>query len=391
MLNANKVPFRKGRLWNKSYIFQMIRNPVYKGEPIYINRQKNENGKKEPVKVRTFTAPVIVEPAIWEMAQQQRIKNRSFADKRKVIANAILRGILTCGECGRAYIITSASQLKYETYRCGDKRAPTNVKTGCKNGGINAFYLDYVVWEAIKNIYAYKSFKEKFNEEREKNIRLLEENQKQIENYLKEKSNYDSKMNKLVGLYLDERITKAIFDDRESEINSTISKIEQQILELEASNKLLERKINQKEGKYNFKDEQLTCKEKAVIAKDLIESAKIYTVSFYRKIVTVKLYMGMQFNLLIDTTCNIRKYAILDDSTVTFNDHFNNNKFLKEHNVDVEIPDFEVTSNNNELFNEEIFGGYSFDEIWKVLDKYGYLKDLPEKDTSYCRKPELLK
>ena len=313
MLNANKVPTKNNALWSKSMIFKMLKNPVYKGEPIYINKQKNKDGKKEAVKVRTFTAPVIVEPAIWEMAQKQRVKNRSFADKRKEISNAILRGILTCGECGRAYIIAFTG-AGYENYQCGDKRASINTKTGCKNGGINAFYLDYVVWEAIKNIYAYKSFKEKFNEERGKNVRLLEENKKQIENYLIEKSNYDSKMNKLVGLYLEERISKAIFDSRESEIASTINKIEQQILELEANNKLLERKINQKEGKYNFKDEQLTCKEKAVIAKELIESAKIYTVSFYRKIITIKLYMGMQFNLLIDTTSNVRKYAILDVS-----------------------------------------------------------------------------
>lgn len=385
MLNANKVPTKSGVLWSKSMVFQMLKNPVYKGEPIYINKRKDENGKKEAIKVRTFSAPVIVEPVIWEMAQNQRVKNRSFADKRKNVSNAILRGLLTCGRCGRACIV-GFTGIGYENYFCGDRRASINTKTGCKNGGINAFYLDYVVWEAIKNIYAYKSFKEKFNEEREKNIKQLEDNKRQIEKYINTKAEQEGEKQKVrkgyrLGIYDDSSAADAM-----AEINSTINKIEQLILELEANNKLLERKINQKEEKYNFEDKQLTYKEKALIAKDLIESIKIHTISFYEKIVTVELYMGLQYNLLINTNSGIRKYAIVDDGTVTFNNPFKNNNFLSSKNIDIKIPDFDVTSNNNELFGEEILGGYSFKEIWKILDRYGYLKELPAIDKAYLHK-----
>ena len=39
------------------------------------------------------------------------------------------------------------------------------------------------------------------------------------------------------------------------------------------------------------------------------------------------------------------------------------------------VPVFDVTSNNNEVFDEDIFGGYSFDEMWDILIKYGCYRD----------------
>ena len=51
--------------------------------------------------------------------------------------------------------------------------------------------------------------------------------------------------------------------------------------------------------------------------------------------------------------------------------------------VDMQAKDFTVTSNNNELFGEEVFGEYSFEELWDIMKKYGYLKQLPVLDLMY--------
>lgn len=84
----------------------------------------------------------------------------------------------------------------------------------------------------------------------------------------------------------------------------------------------------------------------------------------------------MTYNLLVYTHYRINSYCIVDDGTITFNNPIVNNKLLLESGVKMKLPDFEVTNNNNELFGEDIFGGYSFDEIWEIMDRYNYVKSI---------------
>ena len=49
-------------------------------------------------------------------------------------------------------------------------------------------------------------------------------------------------------------------------------------------------------------------------------------------------------------------------------------------NLNVGISDFEVTSNNNELFDTDVFGGYSCDEMWNIMNSYGYISKIESEE-----------
>ena len=76
----------------------------------------------------------------------------------------------------------------------------------------------------------------------------------------------------------------------------------------------------------------------------------------------------------------INSYCIFNDEVVTFCDPFNNKSVLKGMNLNVGISDFEVTSNNNELFDTDVFGGYSFDEMWNIMNRYGYISNIESEE-----------
>ena len=64
-----------------------------------------------------------------------------------------------------------------------------------------------------------------------------------------------------------------------------------------------------------------------------------------------------------------------DDNIATFNKE--NLKILPNSLAD-KISDFTVTSDNNEIFGEEVFGRYNFDELWNICKNYDLLKPLPK-------------
>ena len=72
--------------------------------------------------------------------------------------------------------------------------------------------------------------------------------------------------------------------------------------------------------------------------------------------------------------------VFFNDEVVTFCDPFNNKSVLKGMNLNVGISDFEVTSNNNELFDTDVFGGYSFDEMWNIMNRYGYISKIESEE-----------
>lgn len=109
------------------------------------------------------------------------------------------------------------------------------------------------------------------------------------------------------------------------------------------------------------------------MCKELIETAKIYSYPPNNRIVQLQLKMGLIFNIVLNP--KRRLYYIIDNSTVTFNDPQSAPIFLRE---ELKDKDFTVTCDNNDYFNEEIFGEYSFAQMWNIMDKYGYIQDYPK-------------
>ena len=62
------------------------------------------------------------------------------------------------------------------------------------------------------------------------------------------------------------------------------------------------------------------------------------------------------------------RYYFIEDGVATFNNPHNLPEEIK--NLESKIKEFDVTSNNNNIFDENIFGGYSGLDLIEILEEY---------------------
>ena len=368
-INSKNIVTKTGVKWSTEVIRNMIINPVYKGKPEYRNYKK-VNGKLQVDKVRTFDAPAIIDAGKWDLAQEQRIKNTTYADKSRT-RKALLRGVLVCGLCGKPYHIAIAGN-KASFYKCSDKRSSINTRVGCKNGGIVAGHIDYIIWELVKNIYKQNRFTEQFEAAKQANKDKIDSNLDQISNYLDEITKINKNIAKvrkgyMNGIYDDTTAAKEI-----KEYNNQIEKINRLISDLEAENVLLERKINISKDQFKIDDKEPTNEEKVLVIKEYIKEARLFAISNNKKVVEVEYNLGFTEYVLISTYKGKKGYSlVVDTESIIFNKDRNN---------------FSIPENDHIMIDEETdidvrLGDYSFDEIMNLVG----IKELPviDKDDKY--------
>ena len=363
-INSKNIVTKTGVKWSTEVIRNMIINPVYKGKPEYRNYKK-VNGKLQVDKVRTFDAPAIIDAGKWDLAQEQRIKNTTYADKSRT-RKALLRGVLVCGLCGKPYHIAIAGN-KASFYKCSDKRSSINTRVGCKNGGIVAGHIDYIIWELVKNIYKQNRFTEQFEAAKQANKDKMDSNLDQISNYLDEITKINKNIAKvrkgyLNGIYDDITAAKEI-----KEYNNQIEKINRLISDLEAENVLLERKINISKDQFKIDDAEPTNEEKVLVIKEYIKEARLFAISNNKKVVEVEYNLGFTEYVLVSTYKGKKGYSlVVDTESIIFNKDRCN---------------FSIPENDHIMIDEETdidvrLGDYSFDEIMNLVG----IKELPEID-----------
>lgn len=363
-INSKNIVTKTGVKWSTEVIRNMIINPVYKGKPEYRNYKK-VNGKLQIDKVRTFDAPAIIDAGKWDLAQEQRIKNTTYADKSRT-RKALLRGVLVCGLCGKPYHIAIAGN-KVSFYKCSDKRSSINTRVGCKNGGIVAGHIDYIIWELVKNIYKQNRFTEQFEAAKQANKDKMDSNLDQISNYLDEITKINKNIAKvrkgyMNGIYDDITAAKEI-----KEYNNQIEKINRLISDLEAENVLLDRKINISKDQFKIDDKEPTNEEKVLVIKEYIKEARLFAISNNKKVVEVDYNLGFTEYVLISTYKGKKGYSlVVDTESIIFNKDRNN---------------FSILENDHIMIDEETdidvrLGDYSFDEIMNLVG----IKELPEID-----------
>lgn len=368
-INSKNIVTKTGVKWSTEVIRNMIINPVYKGKPEYRNYKK-VNGKLQVDKVRTFDAPAIIDAGKWDLAQEQRIKNTTYADKSRT-RKALLRGVLVCGLCGKPYHIAIAGN-KASFYKCSDKRSSINTRVGCKNGGIVAGHIDYIIWELVKNIYKQNRFTEQFEAAKQANKDKMDSNLDQISNYLDEITKINKNIAKvrkgyMNGIYDDITAAKEI-----KEYNNQIEKINRLISDLEAENVLLERKINISKDQFKIDDAEPTNEEKVLVIKEYIKEARLFAISNNKKVVEVEYNLGFTEYVLISTYKGKKGYSlVVDTESIIFNKDRCN---------------FSIPENDHIMIDEETdidvrLGDYSFDEIMNLVG----IKELPviDKDDKY--------
>lgn len=360
-INSKNIVTKTGVKWSTEVIRNMIINPVYKGKPEYRNYKK-VNGKLQIDKVRTFDAPAIIDAGKWDLAQEQRIKNTTYADKSRT-RKALLRGVLVCGLCGKPYHIAIAGN-KVSFYKCSDKRSSINTRVGCKNGGIVAGHIDYIIWELVKNVYKQNRFTEQFEAAKQANKDKIDSNLDQISNYLDEITKINKNIAKvrkgyMNGIYDDITAAKEI-----KEYNNQIEKINRLISDLEAENVLLDRKINISKDQFKIDDTEPTNEEKVLVIKEYIKEARLFAISNNKKVVEVEYNLGFTEYVLISTYKGKKGYSlVVDTESIIFNKDRNN---------------FSIPENDHIMIDEETdidvrLGDYSFDEIMNLVG----IKELP--------------
>ena len=260
--NLNKVVTRnKAEIkWSGNTIRGIIKNPVYKGVRIF--------------KKVEYTSPIIIEQVIWQKAQDNLQKNRNNSGK-VVEHKYLLKGMLTCGRCGRNYYGRSRINLRDNAYICSSKRIKTE---NCGNRGLNIPVLDKIIWTRfIGDGEILKLIENHFNNINTSDIITDIENE--IINLNKQlRKNYSNK-NKLLDLYLSGIITK---DDINGKMNFLKSEIETLNLKIHNLNEQLdsfksnEFSLESIKADLDFNPSKISYNDKKDILKKYLKEIVIY-------------------------------------------------------------------------------------------------------------------
>jgi site-specific DNA recombinase len=171
-LNAQGIPTRKGRSpWERTTVWQMLRNPAYKGTACFGKTEMAPRKKiTRPLRKRggfskhcsahrhrpreewiEIPVPAVVSEDAFALAQERLQRNKQLS-ARRTKEPTLLQGMLVCHRCGYAYYRTSTrtSKRKIYYYRCLGSdgwRYPGGAV--CESRPIRQDYLDAVVWEHV--------------------------------------------------------------------------------------------------------------------------------------------------------------------------------------------------------------------------------------------------
>ncbi|MDA8337006.1 MAG: recombinase family protein, partial [Peptococcaceae bacterium] len=168
-LQANGTPTKNGTsTWHTSTVHHILRQEVYAGTYYYnkneqvepLDKTKRDSYRKNPkTSMRPkpkeewipTTVPAIIDRETWEKAQLQLQENSRLSLRNNKCHEYLLRGLIRCGDCGRAYAGSTSHGKRI--YRCprydhilaGDK--PT-----CHGPTVKADEAESVVWEAVSDL-----------------------------------------------------------------------------------------------------------------------------------------------------------------------------------------------------------------------------------------------
>jgi site-specific DNA recombinase len=156
-LNALGVPttryYRNGRVreggkkWHPSRIAKIIAMEVYRGVHVLDSRY----GAIE----REVAPKPLVDTVLWEQANAQLKRNRRLP-KSNATRIYLLRGLITCGQCGSTYVgqaYTSRKGTRGAYYRCCRGNAGHYTpEERCRARVVNTEWLERTVWEDCRTV-----------------------------------------------------------------------------------------------------------------------------------------------------------------------------------------------------------------------------------------------
>lgn len=269
ILENNGIFSRKGKVFSRELVKQMINNPVYvtadkviidyfksKGCEIYRTEQINgsngimpynrrkDNGSFAPIKdwlISIGEHEGVISSYDWIECQNITYEIKEKASNRQCTSqNALLSGLVICGHCGSSMAprkqlnkLANGDQSMYRYYSCNLKNKAGN---RCDNVALNAYEAEEYVVNKIKNITNEEILDIYLDSRYKANIKsnnndLISNIKKQI----KENTEMLTNLSKRVAVCSDEDLIN-VYENQIKEFSKENKELRERIVKLETDN-----------------------------------------------------------------------------------------------------------------------------------------------------------
>jgi site-specific DNA recombinase len=144
-LNDKGLASPKGKGWNKTGLYAILKNEIYTGTFVWGRHSKRGN---PPVRAEN-AFPVIIKKDVFARTQNL-VSSRAprVIHPRRTASRFLLSGLVVCGQCGKALIGQDAKSGKFSYYVCGSL-----IKKGagsCTTPYLNSSKFENLVVKKIK-------------------------------------------------------------------------------------------------------------------------------------------------------------------------------------------------------------------------------------------------
>jgi len=257
---------RTAGVWRGGGVLRILKNRTYIGEYTYGKRTRKPQPDLVPVAV-----PPLVEPALFQAAQEQLARNALFA-ARNARSVYLLKGLIRCGVCGRAYVGSS------DYYACVgrvNRQASPIPSMRCTAPHVRRAELEESIWQDIRTFLlnpgeALQAFVNEESPERNE-VSLLE---KRLQALIEARA-------RLLDLFLEGGIDKQTYYARIEDLEARIQEV-QASLEAARERSIAERQ--RKEALHSLESlsarlrdriDRLTPEEKQAVARELVEKVTV--------------------------------------------------------------------------------------------------------------------
>ena len=252
-LNSAGERTRAGRIWERSVIWAMLKNPAYQGRAAFGKtkagplgpRLRAQRGRslqpRHAVSTRdtpsetwlTIAVPPLVDAALFATVQEQLETNRRHARQNLRGARYLLQGLVTCGQCGYAYYGKALSLCKsrgrqrdYAYYRClGTDAYRFGGERVCDNPQVRTDRLDAATWQEVSEL-----LREPERLEQEYRHRLVAESEQPADAVIidKQRAKLRQGMARLIDSYAEAFIDKDEFEPRIARLRQRLTTLDAQ-------------------------------------------------------------------------------------------------------------------------------------------------------------------
>ena len=229
----------KGDKWNGGSIGKILKHEAYIG--IYNYTLGAGTPQEESFKLDNVY-PAIIDDNTWALAQKQRLAKKPKRSKRNRLY--LLTGKTVCGSCHKNYVGHSSNgkKHKYYYYRCNGRSMHARNETSCKAKDIQAEKLEKWVLDNIAEyILSENAIKTILDSVAQKVKSKSNTSQKEIKKLEKEAEKLDARIENMLDLYDDGKLSKARLNKRTEGLEKQLDNVH---MELEQLRKLNSTKVD---------------------------------------------------------------------------------------------------------------------------------------------------